>query len=64
MEITKTIKIPISPLITKKKKDIINSISRRVTYAAQLYLDRIVENNMTKLLNANRYQKEIREITG
>lgn len=64
MEITKTIKIPIAMETTKRKKDIINSISRRVTYAVKLYLDIIAENDITKLSEANRYQKEIKEITG
>ena len=63
VEIVRTIKIPIAMETTKKKKDIVNRISERITYGVQLYLERIVENDITKLSDANKFQKEIREIT-
>lgn len=64
MEIVKTIKIPVAMEITKRKEDILNRISSRVTYAVGLYLERIVENDVIKLSEANKFYKEIKEVTG
>ncbi|MGC8619134.1 MAG: hypothetical protein ACP5LA_01285 [Thermoplasmata archaeon] len=64
MEIVKTIKIPISEEITKRKKYIINRITERMTYGVQLYLDIIVKNDITELKEANKFQKYIGEKTG
>ena len=47
--ITKTIILPVSPDITKKKLNYIERLSARVTYAVTLYLDIIIKNDITKL---------------
>jgi putative transposase len=62
--ITKTIKLPVSPEITKKKLNYIERLSARVTYAVSLYLDIIIKNDITKLREANNYQKFIAKKTG
>jgi len=60
----KTIKIPVAEEITNRKLNIINKISSRVTYGVMLYLEKIIEGGITKLSDANKYQREIREKTG
>ena len=60
----KTIKIPVSEEITKRKKYIINRISERMTYGVQLYIDIIVKNDITEFKEANKFQKYIGEKTG
>ena len=57
--ITKTIIMPVSPDITKKKLNYIERLSARVTYAVTLYLDIIIKNDITKLSEANKYQEFI-----
>lgn len=64
MEMVKTIKIPIAEEITNRKLNIINRISSRVTYGVMLYLEKIREEDITKLSDANKYQREIKEKTG
>ena len=49
MEILKTIKIPIAEEITNRKLNIINRISSRVTYGVMLYLEKVTEEDITKL---------------
>lgn len=49
MEMVKTIKIPIAEEITNRKLNIINRISSRVTYGVMLYLEKIREEDITKL---------------
>jgi len=62
--ITKTIILPVSPDITKKKLNYIERLSARVTYAVTLYLDIIIKNDITKLSEANKYQEFIARKTG
>ncbi|HDD69020.1 MAG TPA: transposase [Candidatus Korarchaeota archaeon] len=57
--ITKTIILPVSPDITKKKLNYIERLSARVTYAVTLYLDIIIKNDITKLSEANEYRESI-----
>ena len=57
MEILKTIRIPIAEEITNRKLNIINRISSRVTYGVMLYLEKVTEEDITKLSDANKYQR-------
>lgn len=60
----KTIKIPISDKITKEKLEKLNRLTARITYGVQLFLDRIIENDITIVREAEKFRKEIESITG
>lgn len=62
--IQKTVKLPVSPEITKRKLGRIEKLSARLTFAVSLYLNIIVENDITTRKEANRYQRVIAEQTG
>lgn len=62
--IQKTVKLPVSHEITKRKLDRIERLSARLTYAISLYLDIVIEKGITTRKEANAYQKTIAERTG
>ena len=60
----KTIKVPISDRITKEKLEKLNKLTARLTYGVQLFLDRIIKNDVTTVKEAEKFRKEIESITG
>ncbi len=64
MKIQKTIKIPVSAKITKEKLEKLNRLTARITYTVQLFLTKIIENDITTIKEAEKFKKEIESITG
>ena len=62
--IIKTIILPVSPEITKKKLNYIEKLSARVTYAVSLYFDILIKNDIITLSEANKYQEVVAKKTG
>ncbi|WP_156786012.1 RNA-guided endonuclease TnpB family protein [Archaeoglobus veneficus] len=60
----KTIKIPVSDAITNEKLSKLNRLTARLTYGVQLFLDRIVANDVTTVKEAEKFRKEVEAITG
>ena len=60
----KTIKIPVSDRITKEKLEKLNKLTARLTYAVKLFLDKIIENDVTTVREAEKFRKEVESITG
>ena len=63
MKVQKTIKIPISDKTTKEKLEKLNKLTARLTYAVQLFLTKIIENDITTIKEAEKSRKEIESIT-
>jgi len=59
----KTIKIPVSEKITRKKLEELDRLTARLTYGVQLFLERIIEEDITTRAEANKYNKEIQQIS-
>ncbi len=64
MKVQKTIKIPISDKTTKEKLEKLNRLTACLTYGVQLFLNRIIENDVTTVREAEKFRKEIESITG
>jgi len=64
MKVKKTIKIPVSDRITQEKLEKLNRLTARLTYGVQLFLDRIIANDITTVKEAERFRKETQQITG
>lgn len=64
MKVQKTIKIPVSDGITQEKLEKLHRLTARLTYGVQLFLERIIENDVTSLKEAEKFRKEVEEITG
>ncbi|RLG59695.1 MAG: transposase, partial [Candidatus Hydrothermarchaeota archaeon] len=47
MKLQKTIKIPVSNKITKEKLEKLDRLTARLTYGVQLFLNKIIENDIT-----------------
>jgi len=60
----KTIKLPVSNATTREKLSKLDRLTTRLTYGVMLFLDRIIENNITTIKKAEEFRKEIEEITG
>jgi len=60
----KTIIFPIHRMATKKKVNYLDNLTARLTYATNLFLDFIEENNTVKLSDLNKHLKKVKEITG
>jgi putative transposase len=63
-KLKKTIKIPISSKITKEKHDKLDRLTARLTYGTRLFLEIIIQNDITTRKDANKYSKEIQQMTG
>ncbi len=59
----KTIKIPVSQAITQEKLSQLTNLTARLTYAVQLFLDRIIADDITTVKDAEKFRKEIEAIT-
>jgi putative transposase len=64
MKVQKTIKIPISDKITQEKLEKLDRLTARLTYGVQLFLERIIANDITTVRDAERFRKEVESITG
>jgi len=64
MKVQKTIKIPVSDKITQEKLEKLDRLTARLTYGVQLFLERIIANDVTTVKEAERFRKEIQQITG
>lgn len=64
MKVQKTIKIPISDKITKEKLEKLDRLTARLTYGVQLFLERIIANDIITVKEAERFRKEVETITG
>jgi len=62
--VQKTIKIPVSDKITKEKLEKLNGLTARLTYGVQLFLNKIIGNDVTTVREAEKFRKEIESITG
>lgn len=63
MKLQKTIRLPVSEEITQEKLDKLDRLTARLTCGTELYLEKIIENDITAKSEANRYSKEIRDLT-
>jgi len=64
MKLQKTIKIPVSNKITKEKLEKLDRLTARLTYGSQLFLNKIAENDITTAKEAEKFRKEIQQLTG
>ena len=64
MKVQKTIKIPVSDRITKEKLEKLDRLTARLTYGCQLFLNKITENDITTAKEAEKFRKEIQQLTG
>jgi len=60
----KTIKIPVSDSTTQEKLNQLNRLTAKLTYGVQLFLNKIIANDITTRKEANKFCKEIQQITG
>jgi len=66
MQVVKTVKIPVHYATTKRKLDILNRLTARLTYGAWLW-SRIIETNDIRTrsgLRGREFEQEVRERTG
>ena len=63
-KVQKTIKIPVSDKITQEKLEKLNRLTARLTYGCQLFLNKIIENNVTTVKEAEKFRREIQQLTG
>ena len=64
MKLQKTIRIPVSNKITKEKLEKLDRLTARLTYGCQLFLNKIAENDITTVRDAEKFRKEIQQLTG
>ena len=64
MKVQKTIRIPVSNKITKEKLEKLDRLTARLTYGCQLFLNKIAENDITTVRDAEKFRKEIQQLTG
>jgi putative transposase len=64
MKVRKTLKIPVAEEITRGKLCILDRLMARLTYGVQLYLEKIVEENVVSRARAESFRKEIQAKTG
>jgi len=64
IKVQKTIKIPVSNKITKEKLEKLDRLTARLTYGVQLFKNKIIENNITTVKEAEKFRKEIQQVTG
>ena len=64
MKLQKTIRIPVSNKITKEKLEKLDRLTARLTYGVQLFLNKIIENDITTAKEAEKFRKEIQQLTG
>ncbi|MHA1238859.1 MAG: RNA-guided endonuclease InsQ/TnpB family protein [Candidatus Odinarchaeia archaeon] len=64
MKVQKTIKISVSDKITHEKLEKLNRLTARLTYGVQLFLDKIIANDITTVKEAEKYRKEVQQLTG
>lgn len=64
MKLQKTIKLPVSKEITEEKLYKLDRVTARLTYGVDLFLNRIIDEDITTRARANRYNREIQELTG
>ena len=64
MKAQKTIKIPISDKTIKEKLEKLNRLTARNTFAFQLFLNKIIENDVTTVREAEKFRKGIESILG
>lgn len=62
-KLQKTIKLPVSEEITQEKLCKLDRLTARLTYGTDLFL-RIIDEGITTRARANRYNKEIQDLTG
>ena len=64
MKLQKTIRIPVSDRITKEKLEKLDRLTARLTYGVQLFKNKIIENDITTVRDAEKFRKEIQQLTG
>jgi len=64
VKLQKTLKLPVSEEITQEKLDRLDRLTARITYGTELFLERVIENDITTKSKANRHNKEIQGLTG
>ena len=64
MKLQKTIRIPVSNKITKEKLEKLDRLTARLTHGVQLFLDKIAENDIATIKEAEKFRKEIQQLTG
>ena len=63
MKLQKTIRIPVSNKITKEKLEKLDRLTARLTYGVQLFKNKIIENDITTVKEAEKFRKEIQQLT-
>jgi putative transposase len=62
--VLKTLVLPIDDRITNKKKKFLDKLTARLTYGVQLFLEKIITENIVNAKEAEKYRKDIENITG
>ncbi|MHA2062540.1 MAG: zinc ribbon domain-containing protein, partial [Candidatus Sifarchaeia archaeon] len=64
LTVCKTLVLPVDERITKTKIKHLHRLTTRLTYGVQLFLEKIIAENITSLKEAEKYRKYIQILTG
>jgi putative transposase len=62
--VCKTLVLPVDDRITTKKMKFLDKLTARLTYGMQLFLEKIIAENITSVIEAEKYRKDVENITG
>ncbi|WP_287584896.1 transposase [Candidatus Borrarchaeum sp.] len=64
LQIYKTMVLPVDWRITTTKVKFLDKLTARLTYGVQLFLEKIINENITRVKEAEKYRQDIQTITG
>jgi len=64
LTVCKTLVLPVDNRITRTKVKFLDKLTARITYGVQLFLEKIIAENITTAKEAEKYRKDIEHLTG
>ncbi len=64
LPICKTLVLPVDDRITTTKVKVLDKLTARLTYGVQLFLEKIITENITSAKEAEQYRKDVEHLTG
>lgn len=63
LTVCKTLVLPVDDRITRKKVKFLDRLTARLTYGVQLFLEKIISENITNVKEAEKHRKDVEHIT-
>jgi putative transposase len=64
LKVCKTLVLPVDKRITRTKMKFLDKLTARLTYGVQLFLEKIIAENITSAKEAEKYRQDIQHLTG